>query len=428
MPNPVSPSPLPPTPTALAAEHVYYLYVAGFSLCLWLTATLNVLYMATDVGLTPLQMVVVGSVLEASVFLFEVPTGLVADLVSRRLSVLIGVVLIGVGFLVQGLGATFAAMLVAQVIWGIGYTFTSGADTAWLADEIGAGELARVLPRAQQLRLAGTFVGILAAGGLGLIDIQVPLVASGLAFVVLGAVLAPLMRETGFVPTPKSQRESFATMGRSLSAGLAVARRRPVVREFLVIGLLVGLSSEAVDRLWTVRVVQDFALPRLLAQTGPVLLFTLISLIGTVIALAASLVVSRLAPERVQALHPSRFLALLVALEVVGIVGIALLGSLWLVLGALWLRGAAAAVAGPIQSTWLNRNLDSATRATSLSINGQADAIGQILGGPPLGALGSRFGVPVALLGSALLLAPATLVLARLRDPGSADGHSRGPG
>lgn len=420
-------SPSPAAPGRVTAEQAYYLYAAGFGFLFWLTATLNVLYMASDVGLSPLQMVLVGSVLEASVFLFEIPTGVVADLVSRRLSVLIGLVLIGAGFLVQGVGTTFAAMLIAQVIWGVGYTFTSGADKAWLADEIGTDTFAQVLTRAQQARLAATVAGILAAGALGQIDIQVPLIVSGAGFVLLALILAPLMRETGFVRTPPAERETFRQMGRSLAAGVAIARQRPVVRAFLVIGLLVGMSSEAVDRLWTVRVVEDLDAPGVLGGADPVLLFALISLVGTLIALGASLAVGALAPERVQALHPHRFVAALVLLQVAGIVGIALLGSLWLVLGALWLRGAAAAVAGPIQSAWLNRNLDSATRATSLSINGQADAIGQVVGGPPLGALGSRYGVSAAMLGSAILLAPVALVVARLRPPAPTEGR-RGTG
>ena len=124
----------------------------------------------------------------------------------------------GYPFLVQGLGTTFAAMLVAQVIWGIGYTFTSGADQAWLADEIGAGELARVLIRAQQYRLGATVAGILAAGALGLLDIQVPLVVSGSGFLVLALVLAAVMRETGFAPVPRERRASFRRALASLAA------------------------------------------------------------------------------------------------------------------------------------------------------------------------------------------------------------------
>ena len=44
-------------------------------------------YQATVVGLSPLQMILVGTVLETVSFLFEVPTGIVADVYSRKLSV-----------------------------------------------------------------------------------------------------------------------------------------------------------------------------------------------------------------------------------------------------------------------------------------------------------------------------------------------------
>ena len=57
--------------------------------------------MATVVGLSPLQMVLVGTILEISAFVFEIPTGIVADLYSRRVSVIIGFALVGIGFSVQ---------------------------------------------------------------------------------------------------------------------------------------------------------------------------------------------------------------------------------------------------------------------------------------------------------------------------------------
>ncbi|ESU31830.1 hypothetical protein G3A_14495 [Bacillus sp. 17376] len=64
--------------------------------------TVNLLYHVKVVGLDPLQLVLVGTVLEAVVFLFEIPTGFVADLKSRRLSVIFGYFLIGAGFLIEG--------------------------------------------------------------------------------------------------------------------------------------------------------------------------------------------------------------------------------------------------------------------------------------------------------------------------------------
>ena len=161
-------------------KSVYYLLGGGTSSLLALAFTLSQVYYVTVVGLSPLQMVLVGTVLEATCFLFEIPTGIVADLYSRRLSVVIGVTLLGAGMLLQGLVPTFAAVLVAQVVWGTGSTFLSGADEAWLADEIGEDAVAPVFTRETQLSLALTLVAPLAAGGLGLIGLGVPVAASGL--------------------------------------------------------------------------------------------------------------------------------------------------------------------------------------------------------------------------------------------------------
>ncbi|HEY4722459.1 MAG TPA: MFS transporter, partial [Anaerolineae bacterium] len=99
--------------------------------------TVSMIYQVTIVGLNPLQLVLVGTVLEASAFLFEIPTGVVADVYSRRLSIIIGWFLIGAGFVLEGLVPRFEAILLAQVLWGLGYTFTSGATEAWIADEVG---------------------------------------------------------------------------------------------------------------------------------------------------------------------------------------------------------------------------------------------------------------------------------------------------
>ena len=43
-------------------------------------STVNLVYQATVVGLNPFQLVLVGAVLESTTFIFEVPTGIVADL------------------------------------------------------------------------------------------------------------------------------------------------------------------------------------------------------------------------------------------------------------------------------------------------------------------------------------------------------------
>src|SRR5689334_8586689 len=119
------------------AYRLYLLMSGATALFFTLVFSVNMVYQVQNVGLSPLQLVLVGTTLEVSCFLFEIPTGIVADVYSRRLSIIIGFVLIGAGFIVEGSIPTFAAMLVSQVLWGIGYTFTSGANQAWITDEIG---------------------------------------------------------------------------------------------------------------------------------------------------------------------------------------------------------------------------------------------------------------------------------------------------
>src|SRR5262245_20559553 len=65
------------------------------------------LYAVKAATLGPLELVLVGTIMESSVFLAEVPTGMVADIYGRRLSVIVGLYVIGVGIALIGAVPTF---------------------------------------------------------------------------------------------------------------------------------------------------------------------------------------------------------------------------------------------------------------------------------------------------------------------------------
>jgi DHA3 family tetracycline resistance protein-like MFS transporter len=391
----------------------YYAYNGAWAFLSALTFTLSMVYYVREAGLDPLQMVLVGTTLELACFLFEVPTGIVADLYSRRLSVIIGFTLIGAGFLLQGLVPTFLAILAAQVLWGIGYTFTSGADQAWITDEIGAEQAGPVFVRSQQIGLFATVAGTISAGALGLVSLSLPLTLSGAGMILLALLLATFMREDNFHRTPKAERETFRQVADTFKHGLEVARRRPVVRALVLISLISGLSSEAFDRLWSVKIL-EFSFPTVFGTSDPAFWFTVLALVGTLLSLITSLTLNKLSPERLSAAHPNGVLGVLALLQVGGVVAFALLDHLWLALAAMWLRTIAGTLSWPIESAWLNRHLDSRSRATVISMVSQANAIGQVVGGPPLGAV-ARTSLRTALLASGLILTPIPLLYLRLR-------------
>jgi len=159
--------------------------------------------------------VLIGTTLEISVLLFEVPTGLVADLYTRKGSIIIGTILIGSGFLIEGSFPSFLPILIFQIVWGVGYTFTSGALIAWITDEIGQVAVSDVLLRGNQLEEISGIVGTLAGIGMASIRLNFPLVFAAIGFIVLGIFLLRAMPETGFSPVSTEERHSWLHWGES---------------------------------------------------------------------------------------------------------------------------------------------------------------------------------------------------------------------
>jgi DHA3 family tetracycline resistance protein-like MFS transporter len=375
----------------------------------------NLLYHATVVGLNPLQLVLVGTLLETVCFIGEIPTGIVADVYSRRLSILIGLVLTGIGFSVEGLFPTFGAVMLSQVIWGIGATFLSGAIEAWITDETSEDTVGHIFLRGTQIGLIATIAGVIGATGLGLISLQVPIVLGGVGFIVLAAMLAVVMPET-WRPTARDHATSqFAHMRTTMQSGIELARKRPVVKMLIAISLFFGLSSEAFDRLQVKSIVDRFTFPEVLGTSDPVLWFGGAGLIGTLLSLIASEWFNRRNPESLAAGIPAKLLALLSGIQMVATLTFTLSGMLWLAFAMLWVRSIAGTLAGPVQSAWMHRNLESGARATVISLENQANAIGQVGGGPALGWVGNAVSIRAALLGSALLLMPIVGLYGRFR-------------
>src|SRR2546430_15133495 len=83
---------------------VWYLLQSGSALGDTLVWVLAPVYFVKTVGMSPLQLVLVGTFMELTIFVFEVPTGIVADVYSRRLSTVIGFFVMGVAIVFVEIG------------------------------------------------------------------------------------------------------------------------------------------------------------------------------------------------------------------------------------------------------------------------------------------------------------------------------------
>lgn len=373
--------------------------------------TLSTLYFVQKAGLTPLQLVLIGTCLETFVFIFEIPTGIVADLYSRKLSVIIGFVLIGLGFIIQGTLPYFGAILLAQALWGIGYTFTSGADSAWIADELGEERVGTVFLRGSQASQVGALLGIGASVVLANFGLVLPIVAGGVTFLALALFLALFMPETGFKPTPQEDRNSWQAMGSTFKDGVKAIRLSPSLITLLVIGLFYGLSSEGIDRLWQVHVIEIF--PSTLAMSITTW-FGIISAVTMVLSIAlVQLLTKKLDLKNFRGIG-----TLLVwgnAAFVLSIAAFALAGNFTMAIACYLSLALLRRLNGPLHQAWLNRNIPSQVRATVLSMGGQVDSLGQIIGGPIIGIVATHFSVASAILLAAVILTPIPFLFARAK-------------
>ncbi|HEY2979667.1 MAG TPA: MFS transporter [Anaerolineales bacterium] len=369
------------------------------------------LYEVIVAGLTPLQLVLVGTTLEASVFLFEVPTGVVADVYSRRLSIIIGYILMGLGFLVKGFFPAFLPILLSQVIWGLGYTFTSGASQAWITDEIGEGPANKLFLRATQVGLFASVIGMGCAALIGGNDTGLPIRVGALGVIGIGFALMLLMPETGFHPTPREDRNTWQHMWHIFTAGAAVVRARPRLITILGIGLFYGLYSEGFDRLWVKHLLDHFDLP-ILMGSNPVAFFAALRVIGTLLTVLAVRFVGKRVDSN-DSLAIGRAVLIVTAAISIAMIGFALSPYLLLALGLYLVIDVLRDVHGPLHTAWVNQKLDSSVRATIHSMSGQVDAIGQVAGGPTVGLVARFVSVAAAIAASGLILSPALFLIGR---------------
>jgi DHA3 family tetracycline resistance protein-like MFS transporter len=408
----------------LNASFVYLFIEFSASAFFSMMFVVTSLYEATVAGLTPVQLILVGTALEISAFVFEVPTGIVADVYSRRLSIIIGYLLMGVGFLIEGFFPAFLPILLAQVIWGLGYTFTSGATQAWITDEVGEEAANKLFLRGTQVGLFASLAGMGASILVGAHNVALPLRVGSLGVMLIGVTLAFIMPETGFRPTPREDRNTWQHMWHTFNQGVKAVRSRPRLMNIVFIGLFYGLYSEGFDRLWVKHLLDTFELP-VIFGSNQVAFFAVLRVAGAVLTILAV----RFVEKRVDSTNP---LAIGRAVFfVTGVISVALIGfafspllvlSLILYLLISVLRN----VQIPLQTAWVNQKLDSQVRATVHSMFGQVDAIGQTLGGPLVAVIASVGSAVASLVTSGLLLLPALFFVSRANRLPVEDASSSG--
>ncbi|MDQ3147228.1 MAG: MFS transporter, partial [Actinomycetota bacterium] len=201
----------------------------------------------------------------------------------------------------------------------------------------------------------------------------------------------------------------------TLRATASSVRARPVLLAVLLVAALHGMSTEGFDRLWELALLRSVSLPEV-GSLGVLPWFGLLRAGGLLLAIGATVVIRCRLDVR-GAGAAARALLVVDGLQLVAGVAYGLASSLAVAVAAYWAGSLLRQLHGPLFNTWLNTGLASRSRATVNSAASQADALGQVTGGPVLGLIASARSVAAALVASGLVRAPTLAVLAWSRTP-----------
>ena len=364
------------------ATTVYYGLEFLLSMPTWVVVAI---YLVSDVGLTPFQLVVMGTAMEAAVFLFEVPTGVVADIRPKALA----------RHRVRRHGHGLAAcrarlrtMAALRPLGVVGHRVHLHERRLPGLDH-GRGRVERipvVFLRGARLSYAGALVG------LGL-SVMIATVRRGrrrrgrVVTALCGLACIVVMPETGFRRRPREERTgTFGELSTTALAGARFVRGHPVLLTLLGIAFFMGTASEAFDRLKEAHFIREVGLPAV-GHLDPVVWFGGFAAIAMLFGFFAVGALQRRF-ERRGTESIARLLFVSTAVLAGAQLVFALTGVAAVAVATLLAALLARQLLGPLWDIWVNQQItDSSVRATVNSISGQADAIGQAAGGPCLASL-----------------------------------------
>lgn len=358
-----------------------------------------------DLRLEPYQLALLGTALELSGIIGEIPTGAVADLISRRLSIIASFVIMGPILALAGVFESFWLIALTQVGWGLAWTLHSGADVAWLTDELrNPKRVDRLLISRAKVQLAANALGVPVALALAATTTRTTaIVVAGASISAWGLVLAMTMPETGFERTARAAGAEFR---RIVGVGTRLTARTRPLRLLAISSLFYGLGSGVVDHLDLARLV-EVGIP---SDVDEVFLYGALALVQA----GAGIVLIRLIERRLIDVPAARVLSLLMLSAGMAIAVTAGANAGWAIFVGLVMQEALRMTAEPFITMIANSHSESDFRATMLSFMSQAYAGGEILSGVFLGVVASVAGIGTAFAIGAVIVVGSSLISSRI--------------
>jgi len=380
---------------------------------------INTLFLL-DAGLSITQAFAANAFFTAGQVLFEVPTGVVADVLGRRASYLLGSATLFVStllyFLLWRLHSPFPAWAFASILLGLGFTFFSGATEAWLVDGLRSanyrGTLDAAFAKGQMATGVAMLAGTLTGGVVAQVtNLGVPYLLRSVVLGLTFGVAFVSMRDVGF--TPKRSASMRVEIRRILRSSLQHGFRKAPVR-----WLMLAAPFQAGVGIYAFYAMQPYLL-ELYGHSGS---YAVAGLAAAIVA-GAQIVGGALVSYAGRVFRKRT--TLLLAGSVTSAAALALIGlapdfTAALALMGLWALVFAAAT--PVRQAFINGLIPSEERATVLSSYNLLGSSGGVVVQPGLGRAADAWGYATSyLVGAGVELLGLPFIMLARRERASTD-------
>ncbi|NDJ33298.1 MAG: MFS transporter [Chloroflexi bacterium] len=405
-----------------------YYWIAGlYTLSASLIWGVNTLFLL-DAGLNIGQVFIANAFYTVGTVLFEIPTGVVADTLGRRVSFLLSAAVLVVATLGYVAGSLIDAgllwFMVFSVFLGLGFTFYSGAVEAWLVDALDAtgyeGELDNVFARSAQITGAAMLIGSVGGGLIGTINIVIPFAARAAMLAMVFVVAFHMMHDIGYEPKPLTLQKIPVEMRRLAADSVRFGWTQPQLRMLMLVAFIqYGFMG------WAFYAWQPYFL-ELFGDPDAVWIAGLVTA-----GLSLSTIVGNVFVDWYTR-HDGRrttFMIGALAVFIMAMVGVGLANSFLLAVGLLLLGMAAAGAMGPVRQSYIHHVIPAEQRASVLSVDSMFASGGGILLQSGLCQVALNIGIgPGYIIGGGLTALGLPLLAALRGMNGEADFIVREPG
>ena len=189
-------------------------------------------------GINLLEVSIIHLALYGSIFLFEVPTGVISDVFNRKISFICSCFLISIGILIFAFANTLEYFVIAAIIYGIGVTLESGSFEAWLIDSLDHKlykDSDSVLAKESLLTNTFAIFGVIFGAFLASKNMMFPWILGSIIMLIVGILAVIYMKEEYLEKRNNSAKENIILTKKTISRSIKCIRTNKAIRILMIL-------------------------------------------------------------------------------------------------------------------------------------------------------------------------------------------------